>query len=330
MRGAVEQGRGAVLAVDLGGTNLRAAAVAADGSIVHRQSVLTKAAEGPDAVIGRIARLVDRVANEAGLSPEATVGIAAPGPLNPRTGVVHSAPNLPGWHDVPLRDLLSQQIHRTVVIGNDANCAALGEARFGAGAGVDDMIYLGLGTGVGGGVISGGQLIDGAAGMGGELGHMTVAMDGPRCTCGGIGCLESFTSGWAIAYEGTLVADSGDGAELRRLAGGAPMTAEVVAAAAQAGDPAARRILERAGRALGAAMGALINIFNPDLFVIGGGMAELELLRETALLTVPRYAFRLQRERIALKPAQLGDDAGLLGAGALAQTSTAEATAEAG
>lgn len=307
-----------VLAVDFGGTNIRAAVVAADGKLTHRHSEPTEADTGPEAVIGRIAALIGAVAAEAKLPDDAPVGVAAPGPLNTRTGVVFSAPNLPGWHRVPLGPLLAERTGRTVVVGNDANCAALGEARFGAGVGVADLIYLGLGTGVGGGVISGGQLIDGSQGLGGELGHMTVALDGPRCTCGSIGCLEAFSSGWAIARDGKLVAGSSNGEALRRVAGDRPITAQIVGDAAREGDPAATEVLARAGHALGAAIGALINIFNPDLIVIGGGLAtQGDLILGPARAAIPSFSFRAQREHAQLVPAALGDDAGLFGAAAL-------------
>lgn len=307
-----------VMAVDFGGTNIRAAVVSADGTLAHRLSEPTCAEDGPEAVIGRIAALIGKVADEANLPADVPVGVAAPGPLSSRTGTVYSAPNLPGWHHVPLGSMLAERTGREVIIGNDANCAALGEARFGAGVGEQDLIYLGLGTGVGGGVISGGQLIDGAQGLGGELGHMTVAMNGPRCTCGSIGCLEAFTSGWAIGREGMLVAGTADGEAIRRAAGDGPVTAHSVADAARAADPAALAILTRAGDALGAAIGALINIFNPDLIVIGGGLAELgDLLLGPARATIPSFSFRAQREHARVIPAALGDDAGLFGAAAL-------------
>jgi glucokinase len=309
----------AVIGVDLGGTNLRAAVIHPHGVLSGRQSIPTRAAEGADAVVARMARLVTEIAGAAGLDPQSPVGVASPGPLNPSTGIVHFTPNLPGWRDFPLRDRLQALTGRPVMIENDANCAALGEARFGIGRGARHLIYLGLGTGVGGGVIANGRLVSGAAGLGGELGHMLVSLDGPRCSCGSVGCLEAYASGWAIARESEFVAATADGAAIRDQVGDGAITASAVAAAAQLGDPAAQAILDRAGTALGAAIGSLVNIFNPELVVIGGGLATLgDVLLEPARHVIPRYSFRAQREAVSLVLAALGDDSGLFGAGAIA------------
>lgn len=310
---------GRVVAVDLGGTNLRAAAIGEDGTLVERRHVASDAAGGPDPVIERIADLVHEVASAANVARDAPVGVAAPGPLNPETGVVHYTPNLEGWRDVPLGPKLARVTGRSVYLGNDGNCAVLGEAWCGAAKGATDVVYLALGTGVGAGIISGGRLITGKEGLGAELGHVVVALDGPRCTCGNIGCLESFVAGWAIAREAALVARTDDGVALREHANEQPWTATVVAHAADAGDPAARAILVRAGRALGAAIGGFINIFNPELVVIGGGVATLgESLLGAARETIPMYSFPAPRSHAQLVHSALGADTGLFGAGALA------------
>ncbi|MGH2533724.1 MAG: ROK family protein [Thermomicrobiales bacterium] len=312
-------GRERVIGIDLGGTNLRAAVVSSDGLLSCRQSVPSGAADGPDAVIERMARLIAGVAADADLEGDAPVGVASPGPLSPRTGIVHFTPNLPGWLDVPLRDRLSAATGRRVVVDNDANCATVGEARFGVARGASDVVYLGLGTGVGGGVITKGALVDGALGLGGELGHVVVSIDGPRCTCGSVGCLEAFVSGWAIGREGAAVAATADGSAIRDAAEGQPVTASAVARAAMAGDAAARSILERSGIALGAAIGGFINIFNPDLVVIGGGLVAVgDLVLEPARRTIPRHSFRALRDHARLVFAELGDDSGLYGAAAIA------------
>jgi glucokinase len=317
-----------VVGVDLGGTNLRAAVICSDGTIEHRQNVPTNAQEGPEKVVQRMADLVVRVAAEGGLDRSTVVGVAAPGPLNPKTGVVHFTPNLPGWLDFHLRDALSELIGFRVVVENDANCAVVGEARFGAAKDADDVIYLGLGTGVGGGVIANGKLISGVSGLGGELGHVCVSIEGPRCTCGGVGCLEAYVAGWAIAREGELVASTSDGSALREASAGNAITPRAVIAAASAGDPAATAILKRAGRALAAAMGAFINTFNPELIVVGGGLGvgDSQILT-AAREALPAYSFRAQREGAQIVIAKLGDDSGLFGAGALALDISREAIA---
>jgi len=308
-----------VLAVDLGGTNIRVAVVSPTGDLTHRQAIATDAKDGHKAVIGRMVDLVNAVAIDAGLSAGAPVGVASPGPLDPNTGVVLFTPNLPGWRDVPLGPSLSDGTRRRVSVANDGNCAGLGEMRFGVARGAKNLVYLALGTGVGGGVISNGHLVDGIRGFGAELGHTVVALDGPRCTCGGIGCLESFVAGWAIGREGQLVATTADGEAILAAAGGGTVSAGAVAAAAKAGDRAAITILERAGRALGAAIGSFVNIFNPEIVVIGGGVAGMgEVLLEPARRAIPQFSFVANRSCMRIELSSLGDDTALFGAAALA------------
>ena len=317
-----------VLAVDLGGTNIRVAVVDAGGNLMHRSHTATLAQEGPEAVIRRIGQVVEAVAGEAGLDKDVPVGVASPGPLNPRKGMVHYTPNLPGWRDVPLVDMLERQIDRRITLANDGNCATLGEARYGSAKGVQNLIYLALGTGIGGGIISEGVLIDGKNGLGPEVGHLTIALDGPRCTCGSIGCVEAFASGWAIQREAEAVATTADGDVMRKLAGDGRIHAGIVAEAAQQGDLAAQLVLERAGRALGAAMGAFVNLFDPEMIVIGGGVAALgELLIGPARRAMPAHCFIDMRKEMEIAYSSLGGDTGLYGAAALAFSVFGEAPA---
>jgi glucokinase len=306
-----------VIAVDLGGTNIRAALVTRKGDIIRRASMPTEAAAGPSAVISRIVRVIHTVSEEA--DPDAPVGIASPGPLDPRKGVILFTPNLPGWRDVRLVEQVQSHIQRPVALQNDGNCGALGEAYFGSAKGVTDLVYLALGTGIGGGVLSNGMLVDGVRGLGAEVGHVVVAMDGPRCTCGSVGCVEAFASGWAIRREAELIATTADGDRLRELADGGDLHAGIVAMAAAQGDPAAARIMERAGRALGAAIGAFVNIFNPAMVVIGGGVAGVgETLIGPTRAAIPQHSFIDMRHDLTVDYSSLGKDTGLLGAAALA------------
>lgn len=308
-----------VIGVDLGGTNIRVSVLDSEGSLSHVQRTATKSELGPDSVIERIGEIIDRVASDAGLDKSVPVGIASPGPLNPRKGIVHYTPNLPGWRDVPLVEKLSSKIDRQVALANDGNCATLGEMRFGRAKGLQNLVYLALGTGIGGGVVSEGILIDGKNGLGTEIGHTLVAIDGPRCNCGSIGCLEAFSAGWAIQAEATKVATTADGDLLHQLAGDGKIHAGVVAKAASQGHEASIAILERAGRALGAAIGSFINMFDPEMVVIGGGVAALgELLLGPARVSIPQYSFVDMRRDVPIEYSQLGTDTGLYGAGALA------------
>lgn len=308
-----------VIGVDLGGTNIRVAILDANGTLSHISRMPTQSQDGPDAVIRRIADLVIDVAEHGGVSTDTPVGVASPGPLNPRTGVVHYTPNLPGWRDVEIVAQLEGHLNRRVALANDGNCAALGEMRFGRAQGVKNLVYLALGTGIGGGVVTEGVLIDGKNGLGAEIGHTLVAIDGPRCTCGSVGCLEAFASGWAIQAEALKVATTADGDMLHEIAAGGVIHAGVVARAASQGHAASIAILDRAGRALGAAMGSFINMFDPEMIVIGGGVAALgDLLMGPALKTMPQHSFVDMRTGVPVEYSRLGDDTGLYGAGALA------------
>ena len=316
------------IAVDLGGTNIRAALVGRDGTLQEVVTRRTGATEGPEAVIDRIVALVSEVVNRARPAPDIKVGVVAPGPLNPFTGVVYFGPNLPGWHDVPLRDILQQRLNRDVVIGNDANSAALGEVMFGAARQVRHLVYLALGTGVGGGIVSHGHLIEGVRGVGGEVGHVSIDPSGPRCHCGGIGCVEAYVGGWAVARDGEMLVRSGRTAAIEAAARGGPITAEVVAEAARSGDEPARGIFQRAGQALAVGVAGLVNIFNPEMIVIGGGLAEVEgLLLDPLRENLPRYAMAQIYPDAEIRRSALGGNTGLFGAAARVfyhdQTSTA-------
>jgi glucokinase len=306
------------LGVDLGGTNLRSAAVTASGEIVFETHRPTFATEGVDSVIDRIALAIREAADAAGVGKDVPVGVAAPGPLDPRTGVVHFAPNLPGWRDVQLRDRVQERAGRRVIIGNDANAAALGEFIFGAGRGSENMIYVGIGTGVGGGVISEGRLIDGLNGMGGELGHVSVDLDGPRCTCGSLGCIEAFCSAWSITHEARLLVSSGRGAAIRAAAPDGSIGPRAVGTAAANGDPAALALLDRAGTALGAGLANFINIFNPEIIVLGGGVAEIgDPLLDPVRRAINTFAMPVMRSGVRLVPSSLGLKTGIYGSAAL-------------
>jgi glucokinase len=319
----------AVLAVDFGATNLRAALVRRDGTLAFHRQTATGARDGVVAVVERIVRLVDEVAADAGVDRAVPVGVVAPGPLEPATGVVLFAPNLVGWQRVPLRRMLEERLGRRVVLGNDGNGAALGEALFGAAKGCRHLVHLMLGTGVGGGVIAHGQLIEGVRGLGTEVGHVPVDPTGPRCHCGGVGCVEAYIGGWALARDGEALRNSGRSELLRELAGDGPVTAAHVVEAARAGDAGARAILEQAARALAVGLAGLVNVFDPEMIVIGGGVARAgELLLDPLRRWLPVYAIHYIVEHTELRLSALGDDTGLYGAAARAFLASEHAGAE--
>lgn len=307
------------LAVDLGGTNLRAAVVDRDGAIQSETQQRTQASDGPDAVIARIAAAVNDIAETNKVPKDVPIGIASPGPLDPKTGIVYFSPNLPGWTNIPLATKLRSLTDREVVLSNDANAAALGEVFFGAGKGTRNLLYLGLGTGVGGGIYSEGMLIDGVRGMGGELGHVTVDLNGPRCTCGSAGCIEAYTSAWALTRDALALVDSGRGAAILKAAGDREKVGpRALGQAASDGDAAALALLERAGRSLGAGAASFVNIFNPEVIAIGGGVSLIgDPLLNPARLALAEFAMPIMLESVKVVPSQLGVKTGIYGAAAL-------------
>ena len=302
--------------VDLGGTNVRAGLVTAKGELLVRESVPTRAEEGPEAVIGRMAELVKKTAAGRGKGVEdlAAVGLGSPGPLDSKRGVVHFTPNLPGWKDVPVARILSEKLSRPVFLENDANSAAWGEFWMGAGKGCRDMVIFTLGTGVGGGVILRGELHRGVDEMAGHLGHIIIDPEGPRCGCGSRGCLEVFASATAVARRMREAIQRG----ARSPLGSFPperVDARAVFEAARDGCPVARRIMEETGRYLGIALATVVNILDPQVAVYSGGLSRAgEMLFSPLEEELRERALKPGAERVKIVPAELGDDAGVIGA----------------
>lgn len=315
-----------IIAVDLGGTQIRAALCDPRGQIFKRVARPTRAHEGPDAVLARIQQSIAEAAEGTNLDAVAGIGIGAPGPLDPATGTILRAPNLPGWDNMPLRNLISAQFGRPTFLGNDANVAGLAEATYGAARGIKDLVYLTISTGIGSGVISDGRMLLGARGLAAEAGHTIIKPDGPKCGCGNRGCLEALAAGPAISRDvvGRLKAGKvGKTSKVLKLAGGdlSKVDARIVGEAAAAGDKLAINAFRRAGKYLGLGITNLLHLFNPRMVVLGGSVTKAgpllfdpmwEVLRQTAM---PGYL-----DGLAIVPAALGDDVGLLGALALAVT----------
>ena len=313
-----------VAAVDLGGTKIRSIVVDRAGRIRGTDQRSSEAAGGPEVVIRRMVESVRAAvaASGARMDDLAAVGVAAPGPVDFERGVILEAPNLPGWHSVPLGAILSERLGRPTYLENDANAAAAGEHRFGAGLGVQDMIYLTISTGIGGGLILNGQLYRGVDGTAGELGHIVVDESGPLHSCGMRGCLEIMASGTAIARMAHEAVEAGRSQALRRAAEAGELTSRDVDRAAAAGDPAAWEILARAAHNLAIGLADFINIFNPQLFVVGGGAAHIwDRLIAPAFAEAEQLAFARPAATARLLPAALGEDSGALGAAALAMES---------
>lgn len=303
------------IALDIGGTTLRVACYPPDSLT---PTISFKVPTQP-AGLQTLPRLVELVRSVWPVGHSvAGIGVAAPGPVDPFRGVILRAPSIPGWENLPLRVILSEALQANVYVGNDANVAALGEWVYGAGQGHQNMVYLTISTGIGGGIIVNGQLLLGASGLAGELGHVTIVPDGPLCSCGKRGHLEALASGPSIASWVNEQLRNGAASELRPEA---QLNANQVAAAATRGDPLAMAAFERAGDYLGRALADFINIFNPSAVILGGGVS-----RSGELLLAPtRRAIQQQvyshhfLDKLKLTNATLGDETGLLGALALAQ-----------
>jgi len=309
-----------IVAVDLGGTNIRVAYFPTpEPPPTMHNKLLTHASEGPQAVIARIIEAIHAVLPTE--RDDLRIGVGSPGPIDPYRGVILKAVNLPGWVNTPLQARLQEHFAYPVVVGNDANVAALGEWRFGAGKGVSNLIYLTISTGIGGGVIVDGLLLLGAQGLGAELGHMTVEPGGPICSCGQLGHLEAVAAGPALARQATTLIEAGRPSILaQRLAVTDHLTGKDIGEAAQSGDALAGEIIERAGEIIGRYMADLAHTFNPQAFVLGGGVSQLGPLLfepiERSLHTHVMDPAYLKDLRVV--PAALGDDAGLIGAMVLA------------
>lgn len=312
--------RDLVIAVDLGGTRFRVAVVDAQGVIHERAAAPTQAEEGVEAVLERLKAAIRRVAAPSGWGRIAGLGLAAPGPIDPWTGVLYNPPNLPGWWEVPLKGIAEREFALPTFVGNDANLAALGEHRFGAGRGVGHLVYITVSTGIGGGIIAEGKLLLGAQGLAGEVGHMTILPAGPRCNCGNMGCLEALASGTAIARRAGERLREGAESSVVAWVGGdlTRVTAEMITRAAQEGDAFARQVVAEAASYLGIGVANLVHLFNPQMVILGGGVTNLgPLLFEPVRETVAQRTMAPFRGRLEIVPAALGDDVGLLGAAAL-------------
>jgi glucokinase len=316
------------IGVDLGGTNLRIAAVDQHGKQLENVDTAALIEKGPNQAIAEISARISSLAAVSGPTHRFKgVGLGIPGILDPDNGNILSAGNLPGWRGYPLRQELEQRLKVRVWLENDANCAALGEKWLGAGQQIDDLCMITLGTGVGGGFVVNGKPWHGITGMAGEIGHMTVVPDGAPCVCGSCGCLEQYASATAIRR---MAREAIRGKQSPLLAAAAgeegDLSARAVFECARLGDPTALRIFETAGKALGIALANLINVFNLPLYVIGGGVAKAwEVLRPAlfAELNSRSIVFRAgeplrsQRRGTTITPTVLGDHAGVLGAARL-------------
>ncbi|MEJ2208265.1 MAG: ROK family protein [Anaerolineae bacterium] len=307
--------------IDLGGTKILATVVDAKGQISAEAKQKTKAKDGPDAVIQRIADTACKAAQRAGAdwTDIQGVGIGAPGPIDPGAGLVCNPPNLPGWGEVALGPRLAEALGVPVYLENDVNLGTLGEYARGAGRGTRDMIGIFVGTGIGGGLILDGKLRSGFRHAAGEVGHMVIMAGGPVCGCGRRGCLEALASRTAIERDIRLGLEAGRKSMIPKLTRGGKdrLTSGVLAKAYRRGDPLVTEVLGRAQWYLGLMTASLVNLIDPELVVFGGGVVEA--LGETFLKPIrvtarQHYILHTDADKVGIVPAKLGDYAAAIGA----------------
>lgn len=310
-----------IVGVDLGGTKVRAALMDSSGNVFARTSLPSEAKKGKEQVLKNIETVINVVTESFDRDQIIGIGVGAPGPCDPKTGVVFYPPNLPGWVNVPLREILEERTGLPVFLGNDANLAALGEYNFGAGKDYRYLAYLTVSTGIGAGIIEDGRILEGARGAAGEVGHMTIDINGPRCNCGNYGCLEVMASGTAIGRRAReFLAENANTSILRDLCNNdlECVTGPLVELAAKQGDIIAVEILRQTAVYLGVGITNVLHLYNPEVVVIGGGVSQVgDLIFEPLRAEVERRAMASFRENVQIIPTQLGDDIGLYGGAAL-------------
>jgi glucokinase len=310
-----------VLAIDIGGTNMRGALVSKTGDILARDDIPTQASEGQSAAMKRLATLLRRLSSEVPEAEPVGIGMAIAGTVDPETGMFFNPPNLPTWHDsTPSLDL-GEHLGLPSWVHNDASLAALGEYVFGIGAGTTSLVMVTLGTGIGGGLVLDGRVYGGHRGYAGEIGHLVVDSAGPQCPCGGKGCLEMMASGTAMARIARERLAAGEPSLVTELVHGDldKVRAETLVAAEEQGDLLAGEVLRGAADYMGVGVATLRSVLDPEMIVIGGGVSRnLHIFFPRLVASAKAHAMTVDKALCPVVTTVLGDDAGLLGAAALA------------
>ena len=321
--------------IDLGGTNIKVGCFDSEIKLISKTSTPTNARLGPEAVIDRIARLIEELLGpplrgDANLSTDrrpvemrdvAAVGMGCPGPAKYSAGLIESATNLPKFKNVPIRRMLSEKLGKPVVLENDANAACWGEYVIGAGRGVDDMVFFTLGTGIGGGIINGGKLVHGCSGNAAELGHTIIYPDGRRCNCGQKGCVEAYASADSTARRAREAIETGAKTTLKKvLEEKGTITSKDIYEHSAAGDKLAKEITDGTAKALAIVCVNMLHTTEPERIVFAGGMiAAGDVLLNRIKYYFGEQIWSLRKETVQICFATLGEDAGIIGAAALAK-----------
>jgi glucokinase len=311
-----------VCGVDLGGTKINAGLVDCSGKIIRSIKVPTLGQEGPNAVIGRIKKVINDLlqAENISISDIDGIGVCSPGPTDSERGVVVCAPNLPGWDNVKIVDILKEEFNTRIKLENDANAAALGEHIFGSGRGVRNFVYMTVSTGIGGGVIIDNKLYTGSNSNAAEIGHHVIDINGPKCNCGNYGCIEAIASGTALARFATEALQRGENSIISEIAScdGGTVKSEHVFDAAKRGDRLAKELIDKEAFYLGIGICNILSFYNPERIAIGGGVAsQWDMLYDKMIRVVKERGMKPLVEACEIVKAELGGDVGLLGAAAL-------------
>lgn len=312
------------IGIDVGGTNVKIALVDEKGRIIYSNSVPTRAEMGYEYTVNNIKQAIYDLLKETKLEAKNIegIGFGFPGQVDYKSGVVRLAPNIPGWVEVPIAKLIEDEFHIPTRVDNDVRCAALGELNFGAGKGCQNLICITVGTGIGSGLIINGKLVRGASNAAGEIGHIKLQIhDGPICGCGDTGCFEAFASGPSIVAMAEEYIQGGKSTKYREMANSNDITPFIVAEAAKAGDPVAKRIFTIMGEYLGVGLASVVNLLNPERIIIGGGVADAgDILMLPLKETLKKRAMKIAGDAVEVVPAQLGNTAGVIGASLLIES----------
>ncbi|MBI4430956.1 MAG: ROK family protein [Candidatus Omnitrophica bacterium] len=309
-----------IIGIDIGGTKISICLAKKDGAILEKKELPTRLRADAKTSIKEIIDTVNLILFQHRLSPNDIVGIgvSVPGAVSPEKGVIPESPNLPGWKGVRIKDILRKKFRRPVFVNNDANASALAEKLFGIGGKVENFVYVTVSTGIGSGIILSGKLLNGASFSAGEIGHTTIIPGGPQCNCGKRGCLEALSSGTAIAAQAKRMMEAGKFSELgsyKAKPGNGRLSAEIVADAAREGDPLAVQIMRNAGHFLGIGLANVINILNPEIVVLGGGVMKAgDLVWKSMEQAIKREAWPGPLKVCKIMRSKLGEHCGDLGA----------------
>ncbi|MBQ6516669.1 ROK family protein [bacterium] len=308
------------IGIDVGGTNIKIALVNNEGNIVYSNSIPTRAEMGYEYTVNSMKQAIADLLKESKVpqSEIKGIGFGFPGQIDYQKGIVRHAPNIPGWVNVPIAEIMEKEYGIPTKVDNDVRCATLGELNFGAGIGCQNLVCITVGTGIGSGLVANGQLIRGASNAAGEIGHIKLSMhDGPLCGCGDRGCFEAFASGPSIVALAEQYIQGGKSTKYREMAN-PDITPYIVSEAAKQGDPVAAKIFNIIGEYIGFGLASVVNLLNPEKIIIGGGVADAgDILFNPIRETILKRTLPISGSAVEIVPAQLGNTAGVIGASLL-------------